>query len=648
MDIKELALRAKNNDSAAWSQLFSMTKDMVYFTSLKLCHNKQNAEDIVQETYIKAMENISRLQAPEAFVTWLRTIAVNITRNHLAKNSPAIFGTDESDELLKNIPEVEEDFLPAEYASKRETARIIMRIIDTLPEKQRVTVMLYYYNEVPVAKIAEMLNVSENTVKSRLNYARAEIKRQVEELEKQGTKLHGIAVPFLSLAIKEAAKDYFLAEAAAAKTLAAISAVSAAGAVTATTAATATATTAATGGLLTKLASLPIAAKIIAGMLGAAIVAGTVAGVSNIANGSGEKDRESGKKHSSIITDIGEGSHTEYSSADGYTNTPEEETSAPKPETSAPEQTTEATAIVPTPGERTLLCKFIQNELIAGVSSKSYLPYLELYSDGSFEGLANIYYATVKVEGTWTANGDGNYTMSVSSPRRTYEFNVSEFNLYFENGTDYAVITFNGNDSMGMTENGAKFELESEVTPPNANTPEGAREILEEFRLSNRTNSDGSISYAYADVTHDGIDELIVMNNTSDYFDPEGAYYEVFTVKNEIPTLIFKNGTGFTTNSMYEHYLYTENGKAYLLSYGYFARQGSPLCLYEIFSLDENGSRQMLRQREEFADYGEDDSNVTAVSDEAYNYINASKLLITPTPDDYSGFCATTGWWYHE
>ena len=148
MDIKELALRAKNNDRTAWSQLFTMTKDMVYFTALKLCLNKQNAEDIVQETYIKAMENISSLQAHEAFASWIHTIAVNITRNHLAKRSPTVFGSDESDELLKNIPEVEEDFLPAEYASKRETARIIMRIIDTLPEKQRVTVMLYYYNEV--------------------------------------------------------------------------------------------------------------------------------------------------------------------------------------------------------------------------------------------------------------------------------------------------------------------------------------------------------------------------------------------------------------------------------------------------------------------------------------------------------------------
>ena len=640
MELKNLVERAKDGDSKAWNSLFGGTKDMVYFTALKLCGNKTDAEDIVQETYIKAVKNISSLTAPEAFVSWMRMIAVNVSRDYLAKKSPTVFGSDESDALLINTPEVEEDFLPAEYASRRETARIIMRIIDSLPEKQRATVILYYYNQVPVAEIARIMNVSENTVKSRLNYARVQIKEQVEDLEKKGTKLHG-AVPFLGIALKEAAKDYTLSAEAASK----IAGIFAAGTAGAAAAATATAA-ATTGGILAKLASLPLVTKIIAGVLSAAVLLGASAAVvSNLTDNThtvsdnivhtdspsvtltakqadeyrefdvlslfemtrSEIEEKFGSVYDTNVYDYGgysvlytfvyenavdnlvldfedggdyptnvqvlggvfnlNGLCTEMSiddakkniesqgfsfvcrneSSDEWGDFTEEnyvngnlslyimydgdtignisiwrdgviihettesiETTAPVETTAEP--TTTSAPVIDEPLEKTLLYTFKQNELESEGYIDAYIPFLKMYSDGTFEFRANIYYGILACSGTWRDAGDGNYVLNVAIPTQKDVISAREFKFYYTGDMDYGVITLYSDDYLGVTESGAKFELILEQTAPDATTNEGAHKIFEEFRVTSRSSY--TTSYAYADVTHDGIEELIVMTNS--------------------------------------------------------------------------------------------------------------------------------------
>ncbi len=81
---------------------------------------------------------------------------------------------------------------------QKETSRLIGEILDALPDDQRAVVGLFYFDGMSVKEIAEMLAVSENTVKSRLNYARKKIEVEVLALEKKGTKLYNLApIPFL-------------------------------------------------------------------------------------------------------------------------------------------------------------------------------------------------------------------------------------------------------------------------------------------------------------------------------------------------------------------------------------------------------------------------------------------------------------------
>ena len=310
MDWKSTVASAVNGDAEAWSLIFEKTQSMVYFTCVKLLHNVDAAEDIAQDVYVSAMKNIGALTEPDAFPGWIKRIAVNLSKNYLIKSKPMLFSEDEEDNSFANIPEVNEDFLPEEYAQKQETCRIITGIIDKLPEKQRICVMLYYYDELSVAEIANMMQVSENTVKSRLNYARSTIKKEVEALEKKGTKLHCAGIPILALILRNASTEYALSAKAAAAITATLSGTAAAGATATTTAATATAssvtstgaamaegtaTSVATVATAVSKASIPLAIKIIAGALAASL---TIGGISlGIANSSDGEDDSRGGNH---------------------------------------------------------------------------------------------------------------------------------------------------------------------------------------------------------------------------------------------------------------------------------------------------------------------------------------------------------------
>ena len=293
MELKDVVIKAQSGDKKAFTELFEHTQKMVYFSALKITGNESVAEDMTQEVYLKAMEKLSTLQAPEAFVGWLRQITVNTCKNYLAAKKPFALGENEDDEIMANLPEVDENFIPHEYADNRETCRIIMKMVDSLPESQRAAVIMYYYNELPISRIAELLEVSENTVKSRLNYARRQIKEQVEDLEKKGTKLH--AVPVLGLVMHRAAEEFTLSAAAKTAITSAIAAKTiAAATTTATTAATvATAKVAASGGILAKIAAWPIATKIIAGVLSAGVAVGAGFGVAKLASDDGKKGSNS-------------------------------------------------------------------------------------------------------------------------------------------------------------------------------------------------------------------------------------------------------------------------------------------------------------------------------------------------------------------
>lgn len=195
--IRRLVLQAGQGDRAAFGELYEETGRSVYFNCLKLLGNAQQAEDITQDTFMKALEKLDSLKEPENFSAWVNRIAINNCKMYFRKNPRT--AEEESEKIIDDTPDSE--LIPDDYADSEEKRRIIMNIIDTaLTDEQRQTIILFYFDMMSVAEIAEIMECSVGTVTSRLSAARKKIREAVLIYEKKNNdRLHAVMpIPVLS------------------------------------------------------------------------------------------------------------------------------------------------------------------------------------------------------------------------------------------------------------------------------------------------------------------------------------------------------------------------------------------------------------------------------------------------------------------
>ena len=204
--IKELVSSAKSGNKKSFDKLYELTHNDVWYNCLSLLKDEENAKDIMQETYITAFLKLDTLKDEEKFCGWVTTIAVNLCKKKL--KGKVEYQID--DEVLITEAETDELMLPEEYITKTEKRKVLLQIMeDTLSFNQYQTVLMFYFDEMSISEIAQGFEISEGTVKSRLNSSRAKMKTAIEDYEKKsGDKLHGVVVvPFFTTIFKEEAKS---------------------------------------------------------------------------------------------------------------------------------------------------------------------------------------------------------------------------------------------------------------------------------------------------------------------------------------------------------------------------------------------------------------------------------------------------------
>ena len=220
--IGELVLLARQDDQNAINELYNQTFKKAYFiarTAIKSSDGDYSSqiEDILQDAYVKAFSSLDKMEDPEKFQGWLDTIVINRCKDFLKKKKPTLFSdmaSENSDDgsILEFEDSRENDrmeFKPEESVDYGETKRLIAEMLDRMPEDQKMCLLMYYYEEMSVRQIAEAMDCSEGTIKSRLNYARKNLKGQVLELEKKGTKLYCMTLlPFLYWFFREQAAEF--------------------------------------------------------------------------------------------------------------------------------------------------------------------------------------------------------------------------------------------------------------------------------------------------------------------------------------------------------------------------------------------------------------------------------------------------------
>lgn len=207
-DISQLVQNALNGDRASFDALYTETNRAVYFTCLGFLKNEEDALDVMQDVYIAAFDKLGTLKDPQTFPAWVKRIAVNRCKNFLVKKNAHYEQSIDSEENITEL--VDENFLPDEYAESEEKRRIVMKIVrDVLSDTLYQTVMMFYFDELTIAEIAEIMDCPEGTVKYRLNAARVKIKKGVLDYEnKNDERLHAVVmIPFLTRLFAEISKN---------------------------------------------------------------------------------------------------------------------------------------------------------------------------------------------------------------------------------------------------------------------------------------------------------------------------------------------------------------------------------------------------------------------------------------------------------
>jgi len=143
---------------------------------------RQDADDVVQETFVRAWRHLSTFDVKRVFKTWLYRIAHNAAIDLLKKKRPTAFSElDRPDEAMSFEESIEDETDPiTELLDRKEAAAHLRKALDALPVKQREALTLHYLDELTFAEIGEALGEPIDTVKSRARRALMTLKKLLE------------------------------------------------------------------------------------------------------------------------------------------------------------------------------------------------------------------------------------------------------------------------------------------------------------------------------------------------------------------------------------------------------------------------------------------------------------------------------------
>ena len=167
-------------DETALAPLVEKYKRMVYRLAMQITKNHADADDVMQETFIKVYRSIRTFRKDAAFETWLYRIAVNEALNFVKRRERQRASTLETvseteyETTLRYRTQIAND--PHAHAEKAELRHHVTEAVNTLSLKHRTVVILHEFEGLTHAEIASILNCSEGTVRSRLHYARKKLR----------------------------------------------------------------------------------------------------------------------------------------------------------------------------------------------------------------------------------------------------------------------------------------------------------------------------------------------------------------------------------------------------------------------------------------------------------------------------------------
>jgi len=187
-DDQELVFRAQRGDMSAFEELAERYHGKIYGLTYNMTSNREDAEDLTQEVFVKAFEALPRFKGKSSFYTWVYRIAVNKTINYRKKrNRKRTLSLDQFDQDIKT-DDVYHDLTtkgsPLRNISLSELQEKLNEALQHLSEKHRTVVVMHDMQGIPHEEIAKVVGASVGTVRSRLFYARRQMQTELSEFVK--------------------------------------------------------------------------------------------------------------------------------------------------------------------------------------------------------------------------------------------------------------------------------------------------------------------------------------------------------------------------------------------------------------------------------------------------------------------------------
>jgi RNA polymerase sigma-70 factor (ECF subfamily) len=176
-DIKEYALieRCKAGDRDAFAELVLPYRQKLYGYLIRMCGNKSQADDLFQETLLKVWQGIGTFRSGYRFSSWMFTLAHHVVIDEMRKRKA------QKTVYMQNVPDQVDHNNPLQDVQDTENKKLILNVIDELPEQQRQVFLLRQHGDLTFKEIASVMDQSVNTVLSHMHYAVKKLQKTLKE-----------------------------------------------------------------------------------------------------------------------------------------------------------------------------------------------------------------------------------------------------------------------------------------------------------------------------------------------------------------------------------------------------------------------------------------------------------------------------------
>jgi RNA polymerase sigma-70 factor, ECF subfamily len=194
MDDSEIIRLILNGDRHIFRMLVEKYQSMVFRTCIGFLHNKEDADDLTQDIFIKVFQSLHTFKGESAFSTWIYRIAVNASLNRVRKNSgnrviyrfTSLFGSDNTEKEI-SLP-VFNNENPESILINREHKKWLQDALDSLPENQRTAIVLSKYEDLSQKEISEIMKTTEGAVEALIQRAKTNLRIRLSSSYKKNIR----------------------------------------------------------------------------------------------------------------------------------------------------------------------------------------------------------------------------------------------------------------------------------------------------------------------------------------------------------------------------------------------------------------------------------------------------------------------------